>query len=176
MIVHPMPRGRRRARVAPLLISGLILLSACSTQEITHTRNGVEVTPDDLPEEVAEIDACAAISDATLDYLGLQDLEAVVLQPPEGPGCQWEGPNGFVTPSLTIWVSEAEPGDPGDEQVSIDGVAVNVYSALGNTGRYVAYLDDVTLAVNYTGGEREIDAHEALEPAMSEVLDHYDRS
>ena len=176
MIIHPRRSRRTIASVAPLLIGGLLIFSACSTHEVTHTRNGVEVTPEQLPDEVAEIDACAAISDATLEQLGLQDLEAVSLQPPDVPGCQWKGPNSYVTPSLTIWVSEAEPGDPNDEQVSIDDVAVNVYSALGNTGRYIAYLEDVTLAVNYTGGDREIDAHEALEPAMSEVLDHYDRS
>lgn len=168
-------RPRQRLPIAAAMLGIAVLLTGCTVHEVTHIRNGEEVTDDELPLNVAEIDACAALSNATKEALGLAELEPVPLLAPDA-GCSWEGHNDYVIPSLILWVNEPEDGNPSDEKVMIDGVEVNVYSAMGNIGRYIAYLEDVTLRVNYKGAELDIDAHDALKQAMSDVLAHYGRT
>ncbi len=175
MNARPTTRHRLPAGIAATLLGLTVAVTGCAVQEITYTQNGEVVEPDDLPPEIADVDACTALSDDTLDLLGLSELEPVEVMPPQ-TGCEWSGYNDYVVPSLIVWVGEPEEGDPTDEIVTIDGIPVNVFSALGNTGRYIAYLDDVTLTVNFKGAELEIDAHTALEAAMSDVLRHYGRS
>lgn len=171
-------RSPRRFRLAGIaaFAGAALLLSGCSVQEVTHTVNGEDVTDAERPLAADEVDACTALSDETLEALGLAELEPVELTTADAPGCDWSGINNYTTPSLVVWVTEPETPSENDEIVTIDGVDVNVWSIAGNSGRYVAYFDDVTLSVNYLGAELDIDAHDALELAMRDVLAHYGRS
>lgn len=178
--MHPRLTDRRPARLAVVaaLTAAFVSLSGCMVHEVTYTRNGVEVTPADLPDSVKDIDACEALSNQTRETLGIADVEPQKLVPPQEHGCEWVGVSNYTTPSVVLWVTEPAEGDPTEETVSINGVTVNVFGAWENTGRYIAYLDDVTLSVNYNGSvDRElvIDARTALETAMSDVLAHYGR-
>ncbi|OZF46363.1 hypothetical protein CH293_20160 [Rhodococcus sp. 14-2470-1b] len=162
--------------VVTAAVAAVVLIGGCSRHEVTYAVNGETVQPDPPTDAAAEVDPCSVLSENTRTRLGLADIEPVELPKTPDGGCTWDGNSRYLLPNLTLWVRGQTDADPNDDIVDIAGVPVNVYNIAGTSGRLIAYFDDLTLSLNYIKAKVEIDTFDALEAAMTDVLDGYSRT
>ncbi|PPF77145.1 hypothetical protein C5B99_04045 [Pseudoclavibacter sp. Z016] len=116
--------------------------------DVTYTRNGVEVTPDEalVVSGYADIDPCTAISDETLKAAGFMSPSSGQTLSPD-PDCEWR--DGMKSaPTLLLWVDGPTEADELSQLIEVSGVEVEVFFQAGASGRYVARFDDLTLTLN----------------------------
>ena len=140
----------RATRVLAVLGASVVSLAgfAGCMSEVTYTRNGVEVTPDQALVEsgYADIDPCSAISDETLKAAGFASPSSGQTLSPD-PDCEWR--DGMKSaPTMLLWVDGPTEADDLSELIEVSGVEVEVYFQAGASGRYVARFDDLTLTLN----------------------------
>jgi hypothetical protein len=145
----------------------ILLLSGCTRSVVTV--DGHSVTP--VP--VSSVDACSAVSTATVKALGLADEKPVVLNDPERPGCEWSGINDYITPDLILWVLAPNSASSSDESITISGVSVDVWVISDADGRYIVPCGSNDLTINYTQAKGPLAPKDALQLAAADIIAAY---
>jgi hypothetical protein len=161
-------RTRRKLAIASAILSTAILLSGC-VQTVTETVNGRTVSA----APGSDVDACGAITSATVAALGLADEKPAKLTDPAQPGCEWSGANPYTTPDLALWVLGPDGTSSSDDTTTISGVAVGIWSMSDTDGRYIVPCGEHDLTLNYTQAKGPLGPKDALDRAAADAIDAY---